>query len=395
MKDKIRKLQKEREKVERKLWKAAWKGDVRKAEKILEEYLRKNPDDKEALLALTRILAETKPEKAMRILDKALEKWPNDPEIIRQKVILLLNQGKIEEAEKIIAGIKSENPEIIEAKALITAEKDPRKAIEIIDKALAKKEDSALRLTKARILAEELKKYEEAEEEIKKAMKMGIKKGEKSTALTLLAYVKWKQGKFEEAEKYARKAIEINPLENDAWRILAEALLELERYEEADACIDRALAIAPNSFYANKTKLICILEIARKKYSEKDVIEAANKLLKLAKTRDQLNTALWWASTAFDAIGELDKAEELAREYVRLFPNDVEAWIHLASILLSKKDVNGALSCLEKAKMLGGENSYNYWCIMAEVMEALGQINEAIKCVKKRIRTASSVEKVS
>ena len=168
MKEKMRKIQKEREKVEKKLWKAAWKGDVRKAEKILEEYLRKNPDDKEALLALTRILAETKPEKAMRTLNKALEKWPNDPEIIRQKAVLLLNQGKIKEAEKIIAEIKSEDPEIIEAKALITAEKDPRRAIEIIDKALAKKDNSTLRLTKARILAEELKKYKEAEEEIKK-----------------------------------------------------------------------------------------------------------------------------------------------------------------------------------------------------------------------------------
>jgi len=82
------------------------------------------------------------------------------------------------------------------------------------------------------------------------------RRGAAAEAVSLIGALERRQGKFEEAIRDQQEAARLDPRTPDNFCELANSLVRVRRYEEAERAIDRALALAPDYLHAQAQKAI-------------------------------------------------------------------------------------------------------------------------------------------
>ncbi|KYK36599.1 MAG: hypothetical protein AYK18_02580 [Theionarchaea archaeon DG-70] len=178
-------------------------------------------------------------------------------EQVVEEFLKLVNEGKVEQAEKLIVKQAKEREDELAGILLVTGAKigdEGNYSVALrcfetarkIVKSEAMKELVVQSLGIAHnnyaILLYEINRFEEAEDHYKKALDINP---EDADAHYNYAILLKEINRFEEAEDHYKKALEINPEDADAHYNYAILLEEINRFEEAEDHYKKALDINP------------------------------------------------------------------------------------------------------------------------------------------------------
>lgn len=199
-------------------------------------------------------------------------------------------------------------------------------------------------------------RYEEAELELKKAMKLGPTLG--LPHMRYAEYLEDQRNRLDEAETEYRQAIQLDPNLDEGQVRLGDLLIRTRHaYDDADALYKKALVTNPKNAEAY-LGLACIAGDLLKDYASAQ--QDLQKAITLLDTR---------SSHAHDLLGQLferklNRQAEAAKEYgaaIALNPSNAEAHYHLALLLLAtgkpKVVPDDALAHFKKAAELAPQRS--------------------------------------
>ena len=178
-----------------------------------------------------------------------------------EKVEVLINQNRLDQAGLILQDLLSENPNddiaLYLLSILYSKRGQVKEAEEAIDRSLAlSPDDTDYLLWKASILLDQ-KDYKQFEEILDNVIRLEPVNDE---AFALLAYEKMLIKKFEQALEYATKALEINPENLFALNTKSSALHKLKKTDESRQDIEAALQLNPNDPYTHTNYAYDLLE---------------------------------------------------------------------------------------------------------------------------------------
>jgi len=181
---------------------------------VLEQALKKDPTDTEALLWEARIFAERhQPTDAMRELQKLLSVNPNHPEARANVAAIAIEAGQYDVAAESCERALKTNPSLIRALDLLSS-------IQLLDF-----------------------EYAKAEETVKKALAINPRS---LSSLSHLASCYWQQGKRDAYEEIRSKVLETSPVYSEFYWIVAKACETKRRNEEAIKLLKEAIALNPD-----------------------------------------------------------------------------------------------------------------------------------------------------
>lgn len=139
-----------------------------------------------------------------------------------------------------------------------------------------------------------------------------------------------------------RKYLHASPADDDAWILLGHAYSDLEDYEKAQQCYNKAIELQPNSSRA-------LTMAARNQVSMKNY-EAAIKLYEQdCKVRPESHHPFMNLAMAYAEIGDFHKAIEFMKKAVKRGPDSWGLWEYLEDYYAHLGDYNKAKECRNKA----------------------------------------------
>lgn len=148
--------------------------------------------------------------------------------------------------------------------------------------------------------------------------------------------------RFDEAIECYDKALKINPNNVKAWNNKAFALHNLNRLDEAIECYDKSLEIDPNFISSLRNKAFALRTLNRLD----EAIECYDKILKI-----DPNDFGVWNNKAF-SLHELNRSDEAIKCYdeaLKINPNYFEALANKGFTLESLDKLDEAVECYNKA----------------------------------------------
>lgn len=165
-----------------------------------------------------------------------------------QKAFFLIDRKKIDLAKELLnqaLALEPDNPIIHALFAFcMQNQKKSEEALEIINKAIGLEPEESIYYSVKAFILENMKRYDEAEEVINEAISL-----ENNDAENYILLGKIKKGKKEwkDALEVIEKGLELEPDNEEGLYQRAFCLLEQDRLNEADDCIDRLLQVNPES----------------------------------------------------------------------------------------------------------------------------------------------------
>lgn len=208
-------------------------GRNKEAEKAFRKALAIDPQCSEALLGLGMLLlSQNQLPEAIIYLQKHLDLNPNNPDTLDVLVPTLLKVGRVQDADKVLikAWIESKDEDIAVRYARFLLSTDQLdKADSFLRQAIETTESPPLLLELALTLV--IKgKYTEAIPILQRALR---RRPDYDRALRGLSHCFAQIKQAENALEYAVQALAINPRHYRNWQVKADALLLLERFEDA------------------------------------------------------------------------------------------------------------------------------------------------------------------
>jgi tetratricopeptide (TPR) repeat protein len=198
--------------------------------------------------------------------------------------------------------------------------------------------------------------------------------GEKALALKKL-------GKWEEVLECYNQLIKHQPGSEHHHHNRAEALLNLERIEEALESLNTALNIQPNNPFFLNTKGIALAKsgnrIATEEFFNK-MLQSKSEFISSASTYLQKGFAMNILGDKKAALINFDFA-------IKASPDYYQAYKAKGLILNSLGDKKKALDCFNKATKINPDYADAYHC-QGSILSELGEYWEAIKCYNKIIK---------
>src|SRR5262245_21116936 len=187
--------------------------------------------------------------------------------------------------------------------------------------------------------------FNRAEDALKKSLEIAPQNG---GAMRHLAFVFYSRHEFEAAAVQARKAVELNPSDGDAYGVLGDALLEVGRYDEAEA-VYKQMMECEQGLYAYS-------RFAGLKSFRGDLVGAMNDLrmaIAAGKLTNQPAESIAWVewqlgSDRFNA-GDLTGAETEYRRALQSFPNYYRALAGLGQVRAAQKRYDEAVEFYRNA----------------------------------------------
>jgi len=183
--------------------------------------------------------------------------------------------------------------------------------------------------------------------------------------------------RYEEAIASYDKAVAINPNDDWAWVFRGIMLGGLERYEEAIASYDKAIAINPNHDEAWNNRGNALGELGR--YEE--AIASYDKAIAVNPNFD-----LAWHNRG-NALGELGRYEEAIASHdnaIAINPNHDEAWYERGYSLNELGRYEEAIASYDKAIAINPNHDWA-WCQRGDSLRQLGRNEEAIANYDKAV----------
>jgi tetratricopeptide (TPR) repeat protein len=290
--------------------------DQQEGEDILRQLLEKDPANTSLLLSLSRLDArKNRFGEAAALLDRAEKAGVPKERIAMEYAVMHLAAGEVGKARVILQELVDLKPELTPAWAMLAA-------------VVMQQNDT--------------KAMEECERKLKRA------KGQDFITTVVLGQIALSRSQYVEARIYIDQALKMRP----NTPVLMELLLRLDvqegRRDLADGHIRILLLQDPGHPFANQ--VLASIQLERKEYAK-----AENSLRKsLERKRDPLvmNDLAW----TLQEKGELDEAEALIREALKVMPKVGTAWDTLGMILYKRGQLPEAGQTFQKALALAPGN---------------------------------------
>jgi len=183
--------------------------------------------------------------------------------------------------------------------------------------------------------------------------------------------------RFDEADCCFDKALELNPHDAEIWFSKGNNLNSLGRFDEAIRCHDKALELNPKNSYPWNSKGNNLEDLGR--FDE--AILCYDKALEL----DPRNAAAWGnKGNHLYRLRRFDEAILCHDKALELDPWDTKFWYGKGINLDSLSRFDEAIHCYDKALELNPWNSYT-WNGKGNSLDSLGRFDEAIHCYDKAL----------
>ncbi|MBU7011755.1 MAG: tetratricopeptide repeat protein [Theionarchaea archaeon] len=285
-------------------------------------------------------------------------------EQVVEEFLKLVNEGKVEQAEKLIVKQAKEREDELAGILLVTGAKigdEGNYSVALrcfetarkIVKSEAMKELVVQSLGIAHnnyaILLYEINRFEEAEDHYKKALDINPEDADAHNNYAILLY---EINRFEEAEDHYKKALDINPEYADAHYNYAILLEEINRFEEAEDHYKKALNINPEDAKAHNNYAILLEEINRFEEAEDHYKKALEINPEYAKAYGNLGILYSDQKKYSKAVKSLEKASKIFKEKNMLFDHKKAEGLKLstqAKLLWREESWEDIKKSLEKA----------------------------------------------
>jgi tetratricopeptide (TPR) repeat protein len=181
--------------------------------------------------------------------------------------------------------------------------------------------------------------------------------------------------RFEEAEKGFRRAIEFRSDWSLPQSALGSLLVRLNRFEEAEKVLDQALKLDANSFPA----LVAMTEVRLRQKASKELLLALMGQLRRATTGPKAPASVWAARGAVErALGDKTNAKLSLDRALSVDPRNFNALIERAELYEESGDYERALSDAQTLKTVDSKASIAS-LIVARVYAKMGKNEEAMR----------------
>jgi tetratricopeptide (TPR) repeat protein len=163
-------------------------------------------------------------------------------------------------------------------------------------------------------------------------------------------------GRYADAEQHLRSALGATPDDEDLLIHLGYVLRRQDRYLDAIAACDAALAVAPGSAAAHMEKVVSLIAIFRGKQALVSATEAVRFAPRDADAYATLAKALAYEN-------EYDRARDAARQALTLDAHSVPAWLALADLERDAGNPGPAGEAAREALRLDPSNTFGRWLL--------------------------------
>jgi tetratricopeptide (TPR) repeat protein len=245
------------------------------AGKMIKRALEAAPMDPEIHVLHGRLLhSYGEMDNAANAYSHALQLNPQNPEAYRELGVLLLDAGVLDQAtEALVVAIKLNPKDAVAFYHLGLIKKKQGQEPEAIDAyamAVALKPDYAEAHVNLAKIAIDRGKFELGERSCRKAIEVNPKLAQPYVNLGMVLR---ERKKLDEALEFARKGAELDPGNGAAQSNLGNIYMDLHRYKEAVVCFRRAMEFQPSfstSYfnYGNALRLLHVLDKAHESYNK-------------------------------------------------------------------------------------------------------------------------------
>jgi len=334
------------------------------------------------LLPVYKNLLNKDNEGAFTEISALSEQYPDSPDLLKLKGQLLLQMGKREEAAEVYKHYIDVYPAdtqtvFVLAKLLVDSAR-PLEAEPYVDQLLAINAENPLLNQLKGVISAVKENFADAQKYSEKA----IQSGRGDPVLRLIAgYSAYLQQDYVEANRHLSFIASSLPPEHPGMKMLAASQLELGMsddasellsnigsLEESDAKlfsktgyelirsgnIKEAKEVVERSAEISRSaEDLTRLGVLRLSLNDVDGIIDLEKALEKSPDLDVTKTTL---ANAYLATSQLDKAEQLAKEWKATNPEDFKAFMLQGEIFAKRKDYDAALTEYVKAKELSSDN---------------------------------------
>ena len=181
--------------------------------------------------------------------------------------------------------------------------------------------------------------------------------------------------RLEEAEEQLRRALDLNPRHRNAHQNLAETLRKQERYEEAIASYRAVLEIDPEYVLAHAGLGTALFRL--KRYEEALPVMEKAVSLQLELPRARVALLHLFMGRAARELGRPEAAEELFRQVMALDPRNTEPLLELANLRVMQQRYEEADVYLRRARELRPRDPATFHTV-AEALRKQNRYEEAI-----------------
>ena len=386
-------------------------GKYQESQKWLNQFLKTNPNNPEALSLLSHVLLlDNKDLDAEKILSKAIALKPNLPSVQRNSVRLLLKQNKFSEALKKAHIIYEKSPDdkencIVSASCLVANHKD-EEALVLIEKVLNSIPNYADALAIRGIIRIRAKDIEGSIKDLEMTLAL---KPHLSQLWFLLSRAHNDFGNTETAIKDAKKACELEPTNANFKINLGEFLKAEGKFLEAINILKEAIKLDPEntnilitlglSYQLNGQINDAVITYEKALKINPKISEALSNLGVIARSSEEWDSALEYFEKALKIspnmpeihnnkgitlkdLNRLNEAEESYNKAIELNPDYAEAYSNLGLVLKSNGKMEKAIVNSKKAINLNS-NIPDLFFNLSITLYANGDFNSALKNMEK------------
>ncbi|VVJ22868.1 Uncharacterised protein [Amycolatopsis camponoti] len=393
-------------------WNFSERNKAKEALATIERALDATPSSTWALRSRVRFLSDLKKyDEATEALEAAQAQLPDLPDLVTEQGWLLHQQRRYEEADE--AGrravriaplnewaLRSLVTFVSSARSLAEAEAEARRAIALMPHSPGLRTDLAW-------LVSRQNREEEAVgliDEVLAAHPHNV--SALSARISFLGFAR----RFEEQQEALAHALKLHPDDVDILLATASVHSDYDRHEQAIALVDHAIELSPGDLRPLRHRVGTLIaarrlgdaEHACELLPDEDDGEVLLLRARIARLRDKHQTAVDLLARAGEAdpshlgvraqqvnallpLQRLAEAEAIARQAMDEYPGEATAALALSRVLEHRRDIAGALTCLEPA-LSRDPDAVSLWLARSRLLRSARRFPEAEREVDRLVR---------
>ncbi len=307
------------------------------AKEIVNSLLQKNPNNADAeLLEGDIFVRQQNPEEALRAFTKVADLAPKDPASFERIALVEASMRRYADADQNLRKAIQIDPSLVEAylnlSVLYRFQKQPEKAVEVLQQALDRNPDAvALYIAEADLLYSQDKK--DAAESALQLLRSHVKTSAEASLAVGDFYAQ--HGSMDRALAEFKSGLAIDPNNIDLENHSVEAYLASKRLAEASALNQSVLKQKPKDTLAH-------IQSARIMLAGGHTDEAVAALRRQVRDSSDLPQAHYFLALAYRQQGSLEAAKSELQETLRVAPQMISAIEELTKLQLAEGNVREA-----------------------------------------------------
>ena len=355
------------------------------AEQVLEQARRDLPGNPDSYLALSNFYYSTGDlDKAVTQYQALYQMRPNDLQVKKKYIQLLIQAKREDEARTLIDGILKTSPKdddaLVFRSQLQIDGGDISDAAQTLETVVANSPDNIPAHYALGVVFEKQGNPDRAEKQWREALRLNPDFLDAERAIANAAML---DGDMISLEDAASQMVRLQPGSPEGYGLRALSNINRARYAVAEQDVQRAIETAPNSAFGYVQ--MGNLRLAQKQFSD------AAKAYQEALDRSANSTdALRGLANAFVAEKQPDKAIAIVNAQIEKVPANTNFYGLLGALLFHmRKDFNGAEAALAKSVELDSRNTQSL-IQLCQVRAAKGDIDQAIATGEQSLKNDPS-----